>query len=142
MGTQDQDFLEKIKEGIVDELYSAKAFHRLSEFLNEDEESDFLVYAQEELDHAQELILMYQEKSGEEPELDIPEVPKITHPLIFFVDYLSKEESSIFFYEGLIRFVEDKAEKEMFTKIKKEEENHYESIRQLIEKYKGEHRHE
>ena len=134
------EFLHKICESIADELYSAECFRKLSDYFTAEGRESLLNYAQEEVEHAEKLTGIYQTLSMEEPTYVLREVKASDDVLIFLIEELSEEESSIFLYESLYQFTDDEHYKAIFKAIKEQEESHFAKINELISYYKEENR--
>lgn len=136
MITSQEAFLLKLKEGIIDELYSALCFEALTKILPEDFSASFLTYAEEERAHAETLKNIYQDLTGTLPQITLPELAEIDDVLLFLIRYKSEEEAAIFLYESLYTFSKDENEKRIFKRIKEEEENHLKMVSAIISAYK------
>ena len=132
------EFLHKICESIADELYSAECFRELASYFTNEGRELLLNYAQEEVEHAEKLKGIYQTLSMKAPSYVLREVKPIDNILIFLIEYLSEEESSIFLYETLYQFTDNEQYKMIFQAIKEQEEIHFAKINELILHYKQE----
>lgn len=136
MISSQEAFLLKLKEAILDELYSASCFETLAKHLPESYRFAFLTYAEDEKRHAEILKEIYQNLTNESFQALVPKVDEIDDVLMFLITYKSEEEAGIFLYESLYRFSTNEREKEVFKMIKEEEENHLKTITKLISIYK------
>ena len=90
------------------------------------------------MEHAEKLKGIYQTLSMKAPSYVLREVKPIDNILIFLIEYLSEEESSIFLYETLYQFTDNEQYKMIFQAIKEQEEIHFAKINELILHYKQE----
>lgn len=127
---------EVLKEGLQNEFNGAVNYAFLASKTGDvSMRKKMLIYSMDEMNHAYKIMGLL-EKLGESIGDVSPELVNMDDILEFLVLYKAKEESSIFYYDVLIKLLDNEKEREIFTKIKQEEEEHFNYINDLITQIK------
>lgn len=90
-----------------------------------------LIYAKNEIEHALQLLDLFEKLEQEVGDVT-PETNNYQEIIEFMINYQAKEEAAVFYYDLLVKLLEEPREQEIFRKISHEESEHYKYIKDLI----------
>lgn len=131
-----QQLIDTLYQGLQDELNSAYQYIALAGRYGTGEiKQSFLQYAQDELDHAHQLLGMLCQL--QDAVMPIPVVQEEQEDLyLYLIEYMAKEESAIFYYEALENLLQQPELQMLCRKIRGEEQMHLHKMRVLYQQIK------
>ena len=90
-----------------------------------------LIYAKNEIEHALQLLDLFEKLEQEVGDVT-PETNNYQEIIEFMINYQAKEEAAVFYYDLLVKLLENPREQDIFRKIGLEESEHYKYIKDLI----------
>lgn len=133
---------EVLQQGLQDEMNSAFQYIALAgKHGDAAVKRAFLQYAVEELQHAQKLLGLLEQR-----QLPVGEIPLALEEMddlyLYLIEYMAREEAAVFYYEALERLMQQPELERLCREIQGEEQLHLRQIRELYQQVKAGGRHD
>ncbi len=133
---------EVLQQGLQDEMNSAFQYIALAgKHGDAAVKRAFLQYAVEELQHAQKLLGLLEQR-----QIPVGEIPLALEEMddlyLYLIEYMAREEAAVFYYEALERLMQQPELERLCREIQGEEQLHLRQIRELYQQVKAGGRHD
>lgn len=133
---------EVLQQGLQDEMNSAFQYIALAGKHGDGVvKRAFLQYAVEELQHAQKLLGLLEQRQLPVGEISLA-LEEMDDLYLYLIEYMAREEAAVFYYEALERLLQQPELERLCREIRGEEQLHLRQIRELYQQVKAVQRHD